>query len=605
MHRIKGRFRFLNPCDVVALLAGIALLVYLLLTARLGVGIADEAFYYSVPQRLLNGDRLFIEEWHLTQLSSLFSVLPYWLFTLCTGGTEGVILFMRVFFVISDILFYAYLYFKLREFGFWGFISAFLFCAVLPEGNYAISYFTVSSMAIMAACILLFVDKNRKPYKSIAAGVLFAFGVVAEPLLFLLYIAYSAAVFRYLISNGRGKSPQFPFLQLREWFLFTGGGFVVLAALLIFFGVSGTLRSLSVTLPYLFTGDEFNRDNFIEFPRIIPVVRFFGPAGCICVGLCYAVMLFFTASKKWNDRSRLLLFLLSIAAFIICSVSGLISVFGGEYGKGVMNFVLYHDVPILLIVPILYFLCNKKDGRFLAVWICGVLYSAAVDISSNVVMGTGGRIVQIAGMLILAGLLPELRSTLRGASKKTKAPAAERRREKAFSFVLALGAVVFFVWNAAHIGAEGFFQPAERMYRVDDRGRHFVDELTVGPFKNLRTNDEIRDVYLATLRDLDLIVQNANGAKFIAVGINPYMYLYADLPYGCISAWDQNPMERSIAYWELLKEQKPGYAYFSYYPFMFSPAPQYLEPNKEAFIRYFGECEIIEGEAGCIVRVAT
>ena len=36
----------------------------------------DETHYVTVPFRLINGDSLMQDEWHLTQFASLFSFLP-------------------------------------------------------------------------------------------------------------------------------------------------------------------------------------------------------------------------------------------------------------------------------------------------------------------------------------------------------------------------------------------------------------------------------------------------------------------------------------------------------------------------------------------------
>ena len=109
--------------DVCAVILGTLLLLFFLFSVRLGFWSPDEAFFYTVPQRLLNGDRLFLEEWNLTQLSTLFSVIPVWAYTAVTGGTEGLILFMRYVFVAVDMLFYAYMYMKLRPYRLWGFVQ--------------------------------------------------------------------------------------------------------------------------------------------------------------------------------------------------------------------------------------------------------------------------------------------------------------------------------------------------------------------------------------------------------------------------------------------------------------------------------------------------
>ena len=600
----KKHFDRINRCDIAAILLGICMLVFFLITARYGVGVPDEAFYYTIPQRILKGDRLFVDEWHLTQLASLFSLLPYWFFTTVTGGTEGLILYMRLFFTGINMLFYAYLYLRLRRYGIWGLLSAFLFCTILPEVNYSISYFTVSSMAMMVVCIILFTGPEPGALKSLVAGVFFAFSVIAEPLLFLLYPIYTAAVIIRGIANGRRRGAYGGFLRFRVWFFFSLGGFFVLAALLVFLFRTGTLEALPKTLPYLFTGTEFNESNFFDPARLKAVYRYFGAVSLAFFAVSAVVFLVCAVLGKLRGRARILVFALTCVSFTVSTLIELISVFNGKDDLSIRAFVLYHDLPILLTVPIWYFLCKKRDPRLLSFWVCGALYSVMVDVSSDVVIGSGGRIAQTAGFLFLAGFAPELRAALRNVSEaKTFCGLPAAVSKIAFSVVCAVSLVVFTAWNAVYIGIEGFYQPAEKVFFDDGSGKPYSCTLESGPYKNLKTNVKIGKAYLATLRDLDVIVREAQGEKLITFGLKPFIYLYADLPYACFSAWDQNPMERSHTYWQLFEERKPGYIYISYNIKMYLEYMQNRTDYMDLLKSWLGECEVTRGEAGYIIKV--
>lgn len=589
--------------DIAALCLGVFLLVFFAVTVRLGVGMPDEAYYYTIPQRLLNGDRFFIEEWHLAQLSSLFAVLPYWIFTTVTGSTEGIILFMRCFFVGINMLFYGYLYLKLRAYGLGGLLSAFLFCAILPECNYAISYYTVSSMAIMIACINLFIIEEPKRFQIIGAGIFYALGVVAEPLLFFLYLIYSAAMLIRHIKQKKRPGPDDRFLCLRTWFFFSAGGFAVLAVLLFYLYVSGTLQDLSVTLPYLFTGREFNKDNFIDISKLTSVLDFFSVTSFVCIGVCFAILLLVLLFKKNDSRFRVIVFLLSCAAFSVSCVIGLYSVFSQPKENGVSSFMIYHDIPFMLIVPIWYCLCQKKNRRLFCFWLCGALYSLAVDISSNIMMGGGSRICLTAGLLILGTLLPELREGIGQATESQKASSRIKHWDRTLLTGVAFGVLVFAAWNMTFIGFEGYYKPAEKLYCESISGKPYVCTLSKGPYKNLKTNNKIQTVYLATLHDIDLIKQDATDEKFVAFTLNPYIYLYAQQPYACISTWDRNPVDRSILYWNLLEEQRPGYIYVSFYPFLYNYSLRYDQKDIDLLEEALGELEMTKGEAGYILKV--
>ena len=89
---------------------------------------------------------MFVDEWHVSQLSSLFQYIPYRLFVSIKGSNDGIILFMRSLAVAIALIFYCFFYVKLREYRVWGILVAYLLCIYFPGGLFAISYYTVLSM---------------------------------------------------------------------------------------------------------------------------------------------------------------------------------------------------------------------------------------------------------------------------------------------------------------------------------------------------------------------------------------------------------------------------------------------------------------------------
>ncbi len=83
------------PYDLIAAALGLFLFLLLVVTARYSVGMSDEAYYYSVPHRLLLGEHMIADEWELAQLVNLFNLLPNLVYIKLTGSPEGLILFMR------------------------------------------------------------------------------------------------------------------------------------------------------------------------------------------------------------------------------------------------------------------------------------------------------------------------------------------------------------------------------------------------------------------------------------------------------------------------------------------------------------------------------
>lgn len=108
---------------------------------RYGFAEADEAFYPTIAYRLTQGDRLLVDEWHMSQLSSVLLYLPVLLFTRLTGGTAGIYLALRYLYVAVQCLVAATVYLRLRRYHSLGAAAGALALAVYaPYGINALSY---------------------------------------------------------------------------------------------------------------------------------------------------------------------------------------------------------------------------------------------------------------------------------------------------------------------------------------------------------------------------------------------------------------------------------------------------------------------------------
>lgn len=76
----------LNRTDVLfiaALLSGLLVHIFYLSISPFSY---DESYYAAVPFRLINGDSLVGDIWHLTQFSSLFNYLPTYIYIYILRG---------------------------------------------------------------------------------------------------------------------------------------------------------------------------------------------------------------------------------------------------------------------------------------------------------------------------------------------------------------------------------------------------------------------------------------------------------------------------------------------------------------------------------------
>lgn len=595
--------------DVCAAVLGTLLLVYFLFSVRLGFWYPDEAFFYTVPQRLLNGDRLFLEEWNLTQLSTLFSVVPVWAYTAVTGGTEGLILFMRYVFVAVDMLFYAYMYLKLRPYRLWGVACALLFCGILPEMAFSLNYHSVSSMLVMAVCLMLLTGtEKKKPAKLMLGGAVFAFAVLAEPVLIFMFCAYSAAVALRFIAAKKRKQPQesAQLFSLRTWLWVTLGAFAVFVAFLALLLSMGSLQDLGRTLPYLFTGEDINPATVTDLSTQLGAFRLFGIGAVICQLACIAGAVWYHFAGKRNEKLRLALFLLSVLFFCAGCIHAVRVYQESGESRLWISVILYHELPVLLAAPVWCLLCGKKDRLVTGLCAAGLLYTLLVDLSSNVMVGSGGQIVQTAGLLALGMLLPSLKEDLTALfGRRSVFSGGGKLPRGVFYACVSVFCAVFLFWNLSYFCIQGFLKPAGKIFDDPDTPL-YACTLQRGPYKNIRTSEAVAAIYEGTLKDIDEIVRDAQGAPLYIDTLAPYLYLHAGLPYGNYSAWDEEPLGRSQIYWNLFEEKKPGYIYIpsaavgslkvNYYP------DALVEEAITAISEVFS-VEAVKGEGGYILRV--
>ena len=76
-----------------------AVLLVQLWKARQGMGYSDEQFYVTIGRRFATGDRMFADDWHIAQMIGFFLTPLYELYTAVHGGTDGILLGFRHYYV--------------------------------------------------------------------------------------------------------------------------------------------------------------------------------------------------------------------------------------------------------------------------------------------------------------------------------------------------------------------------------------------------------------------------------------------------------------------------------------------------------------------------
>ena len=177
----RGRMLFL--------LGGVLIAALYLWRLRYGNAEVDEAFYLTVPYRLLKGDRMLMDEWHVSQTSG-FLLTPFMaLQRLMMGGTERIVLNFRTFWLVEHMAVMTAVFLLLEKRGHLAAaVAAWMYGLFTPFGIMALSYNSMGLDAVLLLSIL-FLQGYDTWAADIFKGFLLAVLVLCNPYCVSLYAA--------------------------------------------------------------------------------------------------------------------------------------------------------------------------------------------------------------------------------------------------------------------------------------------------------------------------------------------------------------------------------------------------------------------------------
>ena len=154
--------------------------VYLCFTMRIQL---DEPTYSALGYRFATGTRMFVDEWHISQMFGFLTMPFVWLFMHVTGSTDGVVLLLRFCYLIMSLV---TLYLFMKKYGSYpnAFLSGIMILLFAPLDMMSLSYNTIGIHALLQAHCLKDTGKGR----SFLAGILFSCAVLSTPYLVVLFI---------------------------------------------------------------------------------------------------------------------------------------------------------------------------------------------------------------------------------------------------------------------------------------------------------------------------------------------------------------------------------------------------------------------------------
>ena len=525
----------LDRRDALFFLLLAAAAAFFCVRARYGFANIDESFYPTISRRLTQGDTLLIDEWHVSQLSSVLLYLPVWLFERLNGGTDGIYLALRYLFVAVQSLVSAAVYLRLRQYGHAGAAAGALALAVYaPFGINALSYnsFGVLFLALAGALLVPAKEHSRTAY--ILAGLCFAGAVLCCPYLVLVYLSYSIAV--VLLRKRPGCLPAF---SPRAFGLFTLGA-ALLAAAFFLIGLSGAdLSKLPAALRGIFSDPEHVGQASFPLSLLLLLLRYpyhifyrAHPLPGACLFLVFALAL---AARLDKHRERRAAAYFLAGALLTAAAEILYAVLWPQ-----PNFLMYAVNVLALLCFMLTPPSDADTVRRLALlwWLPGMLYSALVILGSN--QG------QYAVFSAAASAVP---CSIAVIFRTTKRIFPEKRPLRAAALAVLL---LLQIGGAAYLRYRNVFWGATI--------REQTEAITEGTHKGLIVEPEAAEEYAATQRVMAELARRSGGGRVLVLTGNTWMSMgaYQNAAYSpWLSGLDDATLDRLELYYALNPENRP------------------------------------------------
>lgn len=526
---------------------------FLFWKSKYGTGAYDEPFYLTIPHRIVNGDGFLSEEWNFGQFSS-FLLLPLMkLYLLLRGGTEGIVLCFRYFYILFQMLCTVVLYLRLRKKEL-AWAAAWLFLLFTPYDIMALSYNTMGLACMTLTGVLLSTAEEKAAGTWVVSGILFAAAVLCNPFLALLYFVYSAAV---VVLAVRGKRQQSGGREARgrrrngsreadgkiqcvfggkAWLCVTAGaaGLAVLflAALLWHSPIGEILENI----PFLMNDPEHTSRSVLMIVQVF-VLEFWKVYGFFLP--VWAVFLFMAYRFRKEASKRYICFLLlSVSAAV--SILFLLPTIQNSY-----NFIM---VPIAVCGLGAYIMTKQKDVQsFAFLYVFGIAYAFMANYASNQGMHAIAMAMipaDVAAVLFVGRFLAQ-----------EKEHGVKACRVCVFTSVIVLFVVQFgmqIYTKAVHTFWE---EPVWKLQTC-------IEE---GPLKGTVTTKEKAERYQTKLTDIREHMNKTGPVLF--AGKDTWCYLYADAEYGTFSTYLSGGLEQAAkrleVYYEVHPEKIPQYIYIA------------------------------------------
>lgn len=550
---------------IIAMLAGLIMHMSCIYGAD---HFADESFYPTIPLRLMNGDSLVQDEWHLTQFSSLFLYLPVRIWLAIKGSTDGIILFLRYFYLIIHTLTATGIYTYFRKYKIWAVAAVLMFYTQVPLRFMSINYHSMLALFLLLLTISLFtICKKDKVYLYLIAGFCYGCCCVSNPFECLVFPIYIIACLIWCIKSKFYKKKLIKastddalkikqeceirnkYFGTKAFFKFCAGlGIAALVSIIFFFGTGGTISELINNIPYLLNDP---RHDIFASPLAAFIEKISTTSkhiNSISFGLPFLLPLFYLIllidKHRRKNSHRLVFIILSLAMSIFF-------VIGVTIGALNSSRCLAITLPFAIISTVCYILTeNKNKNLFYCMWlpsaIATVIQYLASDLHLSVMWVL--TIGNIAGVFFVKDFVAEFISSQSKVTEKEP-----KGSHKLCVSILCIGICLQLILQCG-------------LYLVGKTVKADYLELTRGPYKGLYYESQSYNSNNAVMNDLDTIKECSNpDDPVLIISEFSWMYLYVERPFATYSAWQPFlEAHRLRPYYIKNPDKIPKYIYIGY-----------------------------------------
>lgn len=503
--------------------------LFLIWKAPYGIGSMDETFYLSIPYRLCQGDRLFRDEWHLSQFAAV-PLLPFMkLELLLFPSTEGIVLRFRYLYVAVHLGFCLFFYRRLKRVlpdgGLWGVLLLLLYA---PFNIMALSYNSMALLFFGSAFIIPATSRQRGPLAWTASGIFFALAVLCCPYLLFVYFLAALGLIPYGIFRRRTVLKPLLFFSL-------GAGVLGIAFLLwLFSGI--TLSDLLEALPWILADPEHEGSTFAIFGAFFEYILFSCRFSWV-IWLAYGTFSLTMALDKKRLNRRGLYF--TAACGITAGYFLLMLAFDRQ-----VNCFLF---PLNVLALFAWALTREKNRRTLVtLYLPVVIYAFVLSVTSNRHFYAISSAFSLA-LPASAGMLTDYLREVRHSGDRRL---ALQRSGAVLCCILCFGCVLLLR------GKQTFW---------DGSTYQQTETVTCGSGKGLRTTPEKLEFYNGLWEDSAQIREQPQG-KVLYWGDLAWMYLADGKTFGTHSAylagmWCRFEVQQLNAFYSFHPERIPDYIF--------------------------------------------